>query len=139
MRNKGKQIEREMHGQLRFLLRPGGEMDRKVRKPILDLLSTQVILEGALLRVRLPLRDWLTLATRASAAGWPGGLWRTVAADDARQLAAALAKIDLGPKWIQAIQVVRWVAMAGEFKVIGADIDCSTERYKSTQRFYGVH
>lgn len=56
-----------------------------------------VVLEGAGLRVKMTLASWLTLVTKAYAAGWPNGPGvETVTAEDAKQLAAALATADLG-------------------------------------------
>ena len=111
----GKEIDRH----LARLLRPGGEIDTKVRKPVEEWLSTEVVLEGAGVRAKTTLASWLTLVTKAYKAGWskgPGA--QTVTAEDARQLVAALARADLEQKWQLLVAAVRLVAMAGEFRVV---------------------
>jgi hypothetical protein len=91
---------REIDRHVAYLLRPGGEIDTKVRKPVEDWLSSPVILDGAGVRVKTTLASWLTLVTKAYAAGWPNGPGvETVTAEDAKQLAAALTQADLGKKW----------------------------------------
>jgi hypothetical protein len=110
----GKEIDRH----LAHLLRPGGEIDTKVRKPVKEWLSGEVILEGAGVCAKMTLASWLTLVTKAYKAGWSKGFGaQTVTAEDARQLAAALAKADLGQKWQPLVTAVQTVAMAGEFRV----------------------
>lgn len=117
----GKRLEamgREIDRHVAYLLRPGGEIDKKVRKPFEDWLSSAVVLEGAGLRVKMTLASWLTLVTKAHAAGWPEGPGvQTVTAEDAKQLAASLAKADLGQKWVSLVAAVIVVARAGEFRV----------------------
>jgi hypothetical protein len=99
--------------QLAYLLRPGGKIDTKARAPLVELMSMQVTLEGTGVRVRMPMYSWLRLTTEAECV-----LWGTVAAEDAKQLAIALAKVDLGPQWRPAIKAVQMVGLAGEFRVV---------------------
>jgi hypothetical protein len=111
-------VGQEMDRLLAHLLRPGGEIDKKVRKPFEDWLSTEVILEGAI-RVKTTLAAWLTLVTKAHQAGWPlGPSIETVTAAEARQFAAALARAELGRKWLQQVAAVIVLARAGELKVV---------------------
>lgn len=78
----GQEIDRHVA----YLLRPGGEIDKKVRKPVEEWLSSPVILDGAGVRVKTTLASWLTLVTKAYAAGWPNGPGvETVTAEDAKQ------------------------------------------------------
>src|SRR6516162_1490529 len=100
---RSRAFEAMMDQHLAYLLRPGGEIDRKARKEISKLLSAEVTLEGSLIRLRLCLRDWLTLVVKAQEVGWrPNGSFcfgsdeaAVVPVDNARQLAETLAKVDL--------------------------------------------
>jgi hypothetical protein len=109
----------EIDKHVAYLLRPGGEIDKKVRKPFEDWLSSPVVLEGAGVHVKTTLAAWLTLVTKAHAVGWPKGPGvQTVTAEDAKQLTAALAKADLEKKWVPLVAAVILVARAGEFRVV---------------------
>jgi hypothetical protein len=109
----------EIDKHVAYLLRPGGEIDTKVRKPVMEWMSGEVVLEGAGVRIKMTLASWLTLVTKAHAAGWPKGPGeQTVTAEDAKQLAATLAKADLGPKWVPLVAAVIMVARAGGFRVV---------------------
>ena len=112
-------VGQEIDRHLAHLLRPGGEIATKVRKEASEWLSSPVTLAGAGLRVKTTLAAWLMLVTKAHQAGWPGGPGeQTVTAEDAKQLAAALPKADLGPKWVPLVAAVIVVARAGEFRVV---------------------
>jgi hypothetical protein len=99
--------------QLAYLLRPGSKIDTKARAPLVELMSKQVTLEGAGVRVSMSMYAWLRLTTEVQCIHWG-----TVAPDDARQLAVALAKVDLGAQWKPAIKAVQMVGLAGEFRVV---------------------
>jgi hypothetical protein len=108
-----------MDRNLAYLLRPGGEIDTQVRKPVTEGTSGTVILEGAGVRAMTTVTSWLILVTKAYRAGWSSGpSAQTINAEDARQLAAVLAKADLGQKCQPLVTAVQKVAMAGEFRVV---------------------
>jgi hypothetical protein len=100
------------------------EVREAIRKEMKAFHDTPVVLEGRWIQVKTTLGGWLTLFTKAHEAGWqpqttnvaPEG--QTVKADEARQFAAALAKVDFeGRDMILLSGAARLVALAGEFRV----------------------
>jgi hypothetical protein len=109
----------EIDKHVAYPLRPGGEIDTEVRKPGTEWMPGTVILEGVGVRAKTTVTSWLNLVTKAHRAGWSSGPSAlTVNAVDARQLAAALARADLEPKWLPLVAAVQKVAMAGGFRVV---------------------